>query len=143
MIARARRSGNARQISCFNGCSRLELEQINDRINLDRRARLEAGVQHALRQWILDQILDDAPQRSRSVGVVVAAFAFAWWTRYSAADVAPSTTVFGIEAGALVLGAVAGWLGGELVDRLGVGVSTGANLNAPSSLSNRPATAVR
>lgn len=34
---------------------------------------------------------------------------------------------------------VTGWLGGELVDRLGVGVDDGANLNAPSSLSDRPA----
>lgn len=31
-----------------------------------------------------------------------------------------------------------GWLGGELVDRLGVGVDEGANLDAPSSLSGRP-----
>jgi uncharacterized membrane protein len=43
------------------------------------------------------------------------------------------------------LGAITGWLGGELVDRLGVGVDDGANLNAPSSLSgpvpgHRPAT---
>ena len=29
---------------------------------------------------------------------------------------------------------VAGWLGGELVDRLSVGVDDGANLNAPNSL---------
>jgi len=29
-----------------------------------------------------------------------------------------------------------GWLGGELVDRLGVGVDTGANVNAPSSLTS-------
>lgn len=33
---------------------------------------------------------------------------------------------------------VTGWLGGELVDRLGVGVDDNANLDAPSSLSNRP-----
>nr|WP_297357755.1 DUF2231 domain-containing protein [uncultured Caldimonas sp.] len=32
------------------------------------------------------------------------------------------------------LAMVTGWLGGELVDRLGVGVSEGANLDAPSSL---------
>ncbi|HTJ23894.1 MAG TPA: DUF2231 domain-containing protein [Gemmatimonadaceae bacterium] len=37
------------------------------------------------------------------------------------------------------LSLVTGWLGGELVDRLGVGVDDGANLNAPSSLSNRSA----
>lgn len=34
----------------------------------------------------------------------------------------------------LVMGT--GWLGGELVDRLGVGVDTGANLNATNSLSS-------
>jgi hypothetical protein len=39
--------------------------------------------------------------------------------------------------GALVL--VTGWLGGELVDRLGVGVDDGANLNSPSSLSTKAA----
>ena len=32
-----------------------------------------------------------------------------------------------------------GWLGGELVDRLGVGVDPGAHLDAPSSLSGQPA----
>jgi uncharacterized membrane protein len=34
---------------------------------------------------------------------------------------------------------VTGWLGGELVDRLGVGVDDGANLDAPSSLRGEPA----
>jgi len=29
-----------------------------------------------------------------------------------------------------------GWLGGELVERLGVGVTLGANLNAPNSLTH-------
>jgi uncharacterized membrane protein len=74
--------------------------------------------------------------------LVIAAFAFAWWSRSQTADVVPTTGVFAIEVAALVLGAVAGWLGGELVDRLGVGVSTGAHLNAPSSLSG-PITAPR
>ena len=37
------------------------------------------------------------------------------------------------------LATVTGWLGGELVDRLGVGVSEGAHLDAPSSLSHRSA----
>jgi hypothetical protein len=31
------------------------------------------------------------------------------------------------------------WLGGELVDRLGVGVDDGAHLDASNSLSHRPA----
>jgi uncharacterized membrane protein len=37
------------------------------------------------------------------------------------------------------LAGVTGWLGGELVDRLGVGVDDGAHLDAPSSLTHRHA----
>jgi hypothetical protein len=37
----------------------------------------------------------------------------------------------------LIIALVGGWLGGELVDRLGVGVDADANLNAPNSLSAR------
>ena len=33
---------------------------------------------------------------------------------------------------------VTGWLGGELVTRLGVGIDPGAHLNAPNSLSGEP-----
>jgi hypothetical protein len=32
-----------------------------------------------------------------------------------------------------------GWLGGELVERLGMSVHNGAHLDAPNSLSGRPA----
>lgn len=39
----------------------------------------------------------------------------------------------------VVIGAVTGWLGGELVTRLGIGVDSGANPEAPSSLGERPA----
>jgi uncharacterized membrane protein len=73
--------------------------------------------------------------------VVVAAFAGAWLARRSAPDISPSTGIFLLEVVALVLGAVGGWLGGELVDRLGVGVDDGAHLDAPSSLSGKPARA--
>jgi hypothetical protein len=38
-----------------------------------------------------------------------------------------------------ILSLLTGWLGGELVDRLGVGVDDGANLDAPSSLSKKTA----
>src|SRR3954452_13444882 len=75
--------------------------------------------------------------------LVVLGFAIVWWLRSTGPDNAPSSGVFVIELLALVLGSVAGWLGGELVDRLGVGVDDGANLDAPSSLSGRPAKASR
>jgi hypothetical protein len=42
----------------------------------------------------------------------------------------------------VVLALVAGWLGGELVNRLGVGIDDGANLDAQSSLRG-PATSAR
>jgi uncharacterized membrane protein len=35
------------------------------------------------------------------------------------------------------LALITGWMGGELVDRLGIGVDKGAHPNAPSSLSDR------
>lgn len=43
-----------------------------------------------------------------------------------------------LSGSAFVLSGVAAWFGGELVNRLGVGVSDGANLDAPSSLSTSP-----
>jgi hypothetical protein len=45
--------------------------------------------------------------------------------------------VLSFAAAVLALGT--GWLGGELVDRLGVGVDDGAHLDAPSSLRTRRA----
>ena len=44
-----------------------------------------------------------------------------------------------LSFGGFVLAMVTGWLGGELVNRLGVGVDAGAHLNAPSSLTGRSA----
>ena len=73
--------------------------------------------------------------------VVIAILALVWLDRYVTVDHLPSMQNVMIEAGALASVMVAGWLGGELVDRLGVGVDDGANLNAPNSLSGRPANA--
>jgi uncharacterized membrane protein len=72
--------------------------------------------------------------------IVVTSFAFVWLTRRAGADITPSANLFAVEVAALALGTFAGWLGGELVDRLGVGVDTGAHLDAPNSLSGHPAT---
>lgn len=46
----------------------------------------------------------------------------------------PGTLALVLSFAGAGLAMVTGWLGGELVDRLGVGVSEGANLDAPSSL---------
>jgi uncharacterized membrane protein len=70
--------------------------------------------------------------------VVVLLFAGSWLIRRGTA--VPTTAALTLSFVAVVLALVGGWLGGELVDRLGVGVDSGAHLNAPSSLSDRPAT---
>jgi uncharacterized membrane protein len=70
--------------------------------------------------------------------VVVFLFAGSWWLRQSAPN-NPSRTALTLSFIAVAIALVTAWLGGELVDRLGVGVDPGANLNAPSSLSKRPA----
>jgi len=65
--------------------------------------------------------------------VVVALFIVSWLLRRGSADNPPSAAIaFSIVA--VLLGAVTAWLGGELVDRLGIGVDDGANPDAPSSL---------
>jgi uncharacterized membrane protein len=74
--------------------------------------------------------------------VVLLLFVLTWFSRRDLPS-APSGLEIGLSAVAVLLALVTGWLGGELVDRLGVGVDEGANLNAPSSLSGRPPQATR
>lgn len=85
--------------------------------------------------------------RAKSVGmwhgignvVVVVLFALSWLLRSNDQGHVPSTIAFILALVGIGTGAVTAWLGGELVDRLGVGVDPGAHLNAPSSLSGVPA----
>ena len=51
----------------------------------------------------------------------------------------PTTLALALSFAGFLLAGVTGWLGGELVDRLAVGVDEGAHLDAPNSLSGRPA----
>jgi uncharacterized membrane protein len=51
----------------------------------------------------------------------------------------PDSLALSLSFLGVTLALVSGWLGGELGERMGVGVHEGANLNAPSSLSGRPA----
>jgi uncharacterized membrane protein len=75
--------------------------------------------------------------------VVVLLFATSWLMRrgpgdgFRMADV-PSTTALICSFAGLLLALVTGWLGGELVERLGIAVHEGANPDAPSSLTKRP-----
>jgi uncharacterized membrane protein len=50
------------------------------------------------------------------------------------APAAPPAAAYVCSFAGALLATVTAWLGGELVDRLGVGVHDGANLDAPSSL---------
>jgi len=100
---------------------------------------------------LIDWLAIPANTRAKRIGllhgganvVVVALFAAAWFMRGDTIDNAATTSVFLLEVAALVLGSVSGWLGGELVDRLAVGVDDGAHLDAPSSLSGLPAGSAR
>ena len=70
--------------------------------------------------------------------VVLALYAGSWLLRRDATT-APEGLALALSFAGAGLALVTAWLGGELVDRLGVGVDDGANLDAPSSLSGRPA----
>lgn len=72
--------------------------------------------------------------------IVVALFALSWYLRRDQPATPPTEAVVAGLLG-IALAVVTGWLGGELVERLGVGVDDGAHLNAPSSLSAMPAAA--
>jgi uncharacterized membrane protein len=68
--------------------------------------------------------------------VVLLMFALSWWMRRDN-PAAPETFALMLSFIGVALALVTGWLGGELVDRLGVGVDEGAHVDAPSSLSTR------
>jgi uncharacterized membrane protein len=86
--------------------------------------------------------------RARKIGfrhaignvVMLAAFGLSAFIRYGSGISTPEISAVVLSFLAMGLGGVTAWLGGELVERLGVGVDPGAHVNAPSSLSNRPAT---
>ena len=80
--------------------------------------------------------------RAKSIGalhgagnVMVVLLFIASWAFRREAPQDPSTAAFVLSLAGAALSVVTGWLGGELVDRLGVGVHDGAHLDAPSSLS--------
>ena len=70
--------------------------------------------------------------------IVVLLYGASWWLR-SGDPGDPAGFALVLSFAGLALAGVTAWLGGELVARLGVGVHEGAHLDAPSSLSGRPA----
>jgi uncharacterized membrane protein len=94
---------------------------------------------------LLDWLAIPTGTRAKRIGlwhagsnvVAIVCFAVIWWLRYSATTRAVGGGLFAFEVIALIIGGIGGWLGGELVDRLGVGVDNGANLDAPNSVTHR------
>jgi uncharacterized membrane protein len=72
--------------------------------------------------------------------IVLALFALSWVLRRDRPELPPTQAIVA-GLGGMLIALVTAWLGGELVDRLGVGVDDGAHLDAPSSLTAQPATA--
>ena len=105
------------------------------------------GAAAAVPGWIDWFAIPQGPRAKRigllhGVGnvIVLALFILSWVLRRDNPEVPPTGAIVAGLVG-FVLSALTGWLGGELVDRLSVGVHDGAHLNAPSSLSALPATA--
>ena len=96
---------------------------------------------------LIDWLAIPAGTRAKRIGlwhgvgnvVVVALFAVSWLLRLGQDRHAPTALALWLGIVAVVLALFTAWAGGELVERLGVGVDQGANLDAPSSLSG-PAT---
>ena len=64
--------------------------------------------------------------------LVLLLFAASWFARTRGVPPSAIAVILSLLGAGVAM--VTGWLGGELVDRLGIGVHDGANVNAPSSL---------
>src|SRR5438067_623179 len=69
--------------------------------------------------------------------VMLMFFGISWLIRYGAPEHSPNTLSLLLELAGVGVALVGGWLGGELVEQLGVSVSSNANLDAPSSLTEK------
>jgi len=108
-------------------------------------AGLVTGVLAAI-PGLIDYLAIPPDTRAKNIGAlhgignvfVLALFGASWFMRRDQpSDPELLACLFSYMGAGLSL--MTGWLGGELVDRLGVGVDEGANLNAPSSLTSENA----
>ena len=99
----------------------------------------------------LDWTKIPANTRAKRVGAMhgignvigVALFSVAVWLRWGAPAHETDAVSLTLEVVAFVLLGVTAWLGGELVDRLGIGVDDGAHVDAPNSLRTKHITGAR
>ena len=102
---------------------------------------LIGGVLAAIFGW-LDWFPIESGTRAKRIGLIhgltnatgLVIFAASFYLRMDTPTRPPMLATILAVVG-VVLALVGGWLGGELVERLGIGVHPGANVNAPSSLS--------
>ena len=105
-------------------------------------AGIIGGFLAAVPGWI-DWLAIPSGTRAKSVGLmhglgnvlVLLLFIGSWWLRRDAPE-RPETLAGILSFAGAGIALITGWLGGELVERLGVGVDDGANLNAPNSLTS-------
>ena len=96
--------------------------------------------------WI-DWFAIPSGTRAKSIGLthglgnvlVLILFLVSWWLRRNSPNFQPDTFAYILSFVGAGLSLLTGWLGGELVERLGVGVDDGAHLDASNSLSGKPA----
>jgi uncharacterized membrane protein len=108
-------------------------------------AGVVGGLAAAVFGW-LDWVAIPGGTRAKRIGlwhgvgnvIVLGLFILSWVLRRENPEVPPTGAIVAALTG-VVLAAITAWLGGELVDRLGVGVDEGAHLDSPSSLSELPA----
>jgi uncharacterized membrane protein len=97
---------------------------------------------------LIDWLAIPSNTRAKTIGafhgilnvLVVGLFTGSCLLRYYNSPSEPTTLALALSFGAFAIAGVAGWLGGELVTRLGVGVDSGAHLNAPNSITHKSAT---
>ena len=95
---------------------------------------------------LIDWLAIPAGTRAKRIGavhglgnvLVVALFAISWLLRARSDGWDPTALAMVFSFAGVALAGMTGWLGGELVYRLDIGVDEGANPDAPSSLSRTP-----
>lgn len=95
---------------------------------------------------LIDWLAIPSGTRAKTIGamhglsnfVALLLFAGSWYLRNDI-PARPETLASVLSFLGTAAAGVGGWLGGELVERLGVGVDEGANLNAPNSLTSASA----
>lgn len=104
------------------------------------------GVITAATGWLDWFLVTPRGTRARRIGllhglvnaVVLVLFAVSWALRLAETDWMPGWPALVAAWLGVLAGGLGGWLGGELVERLGISVDEGAHPDAPSSLAASP-----